>query len=458
MKVPTGGDHELRPRVAARGSPRTPGRQSGADQVRVLGRRSESGWERATITTAVARATRRCRRRLLSLPRSPEVVPAPAGRSRARTVRDDEAMDRALALAAAARRRTAPNPWVGCVLVRDGEVVGEGATATARRRARRGRRAARGRRPRPRRHRVRHARALRPPRPHRRRAPTRSIAAGVARVVVALEDPDRAGRRAPASRGCGTRASTVEVGVGRATPRPRCSRRTCTTGAPAAPFVVAKVASSLDGRVAAADGTSQWITSADGARRRARAARRLAGDRVGSGTALADHPALTVRGVDAAARARRRCGSARRARPRARRRARCSTPTLAPTLVVTTERGRPARESTRGARRAPRSSRRRARAPTAASTSTRRSRCSAARVCSRRSSRAAARLLGARARRRPRAAPRRVRRTARCSATDGPPGFAFAGPRHDRRRAALRARRRHAQLGPDVRLDYEVAA
>src|SRR5215218_10810337 len=37
-------------------------------------------------------------------------------------------MQRALRLAAGARRRTPPNPWVGCVLVRDGAVVGEGAT------------------------------------------------------------------------------------------------------------------------------------------------------------------------------------------------------------------------------------------------------------------------------------------------------------------------------------------
>ena len=41
---------------------------------------------------------------------------------------DAELMRRALALAATARRRTPPNPWVGCLLVRDGEVVGEGAT------------------------------------------------------------------------------------------------------------------------------------------------------------------------------------------------------------------------------------------------------------------------------------------------------------------------------------------
>src|SRR5262245_39237028 len=41
---------------------------------------------------------------------------------------DHDAMSRAVALAATARRRTPPWPWVGCVLVRDGEVVGEGAT------------------------------------------------------------------------------------------------------------------------------------------------------------------------------------------------------------------------------------------------------------------------------------------------------------------------------------------
>jgi len=41
---------------------------------------------------------------------------------------DAELMRRALALADTARRRTPPNPWVGAVLVRDGTVVGEGAT------------------------------------------------------------------------------------------------------------------------------------------------------------------------------------------------------------------------------------------------------------------------------------------------------------------------------------------
>ena len=80
---------------------------------------------------------------------------------------DAELMGRALARARRARRRTAPNPWVGAVVVRDGEIVGEGATAAARRRPRRDRGPARRRRPRPRRHRVHHARAVRAPGPHR---------------------------------------------------------------------------------------------------------------------------------------------------------------------------------------------------------------------------------------------------------------------------------------------------
>src|SRR5262249_32720518 len=62
-------------------------------------------------------------------------------------------------------------------------------------------------------------------------------------------------------------------------------------------YVTAKVASSLDGRVAAADGSSQWITStaarADAHELRADAQAII----VGSGTALADQPALTVRDV-----------------------------------------------------------------------------------------------------------------------------------------------------------------
>ena len=119
------------------------------------------------------------------------------------------------------------------------------------------------------------------------------VAAGIARVVVALEDPDtRVGGRGFAA----LRESGIEVvtGVGsgpahdldpgyfhhRLTGRPR---------------VTLKMAMTLDGQVAAADGTSRWITSVE-ARRDAHALR-SAHDAVmvGAGTLLADDPELTVR-------------------------------------------------------------------------------------------------------------------------------------------------------------------
>ena len=163
------------------------------------------------------------------------------------------------------------------------------------------------------------------------------IAAGVARVVVAVGDPDErvAGRGVARLRGAGIE---VETGVARAIAARDLApylhhRRTGRA------FVVAKVALSLDGRVAAADGSSQWITSAE-----ARAdAHELRADSqaivVGAGTALADRPSLTVRGVDAApARAPLRVLLDGRGRV---------TPTgplfdpeLGPTLVVTTEAAR----------------------------------------------------------------------------------------------------------------------
>ena len=152
--------------------------------------------------TAVARATRRCPRRLPSLPRSLNrgIVPDattnddnPQGDGTSDETENrpaSRAMERALALAAAARRRTAPNPWVGCVLVRDGVAVGEGATqppggAHAEIEAL-------------------HAAGdqargatvyvtLEPCAHHGRTGPCADalVAAGVRRVVVAIEDPDR---------------------------------------------------------------------------------------------------------------------------------------------------------------------------------------------------------------------------------------------------------------------------
>ena len=119
------------------------------------------------------------------------------------------------------------------------------------------------------------------------------IEAGVARVVVALQDPDPkvAGAGLARLRDAGVQ---VEVGVGAVAAAEQLApylhhRRT------GRPWVVVKLAATVDGRTAAADGTSQWITGAE-----ARLdAHRLRADSdavlVGAGTVRADDPALTVR-------------------------------------------------------------------------------------------------------------------------------------------------------------------
>ena len=203
-------------------------------------------------------------------------------------------MQRALAMARAARGRTSPNPWVGAVLVRGGRIVGEGATAPdggphaeARALAAAGGGAAgatlyvtlepcapfAGKRTRP------CAEAI--------------TAAGVARVVMALPDAEARvrGRGAALLREAGV---AVETGDGAAEAaellRPYLKQRE--TGRP---YVVAKFAASLDGRIAAAGGDSRWITG-EAARERAHRERALADAvLVGSGTVLADDPALTAR-------------------------------------------------------------------------------------------------------------------------------------------------------------------
>ncbi len=119
------------------------------------------------------------------------------------------------------------------------------------------------------------------------------IASGVAKVVAAVEDPDRrvAGRGFAALRRAGI---DVIIGVGalaaraldpgyfhhRETGRPR---------------VTLKVAMSLDGQTAATDGTSQWITSIEARRDAHRLRANSDAIMVGAGTVLADDPALTVR-------------------------------------------------------------------------------------------------------------------------------------------------------------------
>jgi diaminohydroxyphosphoribosylaminopyrimidine deaminase/5-amino-6-(5-phosphoribosylamino)uracil reductase len=208
---------------------------------------------------------------------------------------DAELMGRALALASTPRRHTAPNPWVGCVLARDGEIVGEGATrppggAHAEVEALR----AAGER-------ARGATAfttLEPCSHQGRTAPCVDalVAGGVTRVVIALEDPD------PLVHGAGIaalRAHGVAVDVGTQADAARevlapylVHRREGRA------FTIAKSAMSLDGRVAARDGSSRWIT---GPTARADAHELRADSQaivVGAGTALADRPQLTVRDVD----------------------------------------------------------------------------------------------------------------------------------------------------------------
>jgi len=181
---------------------------------------------------------------------------------------------------------------VGAVLVRDGEAVGEGfhraagephAEALALRRA--------------------DALAagatcyvtLEPCAHHGRTPPCADalIAAGVARVVAAMEDPD------PHVRGGGIarlRAAGVEVEVGLGAAEAEAQNAAFVVHRRLGrPRVTLKAAASLDGKVAAPDGTSQWIT---GATARADAHRlRAEADAiaVGAGTALADDPRLTVR-------------------------------------------------------------------------------------------------------------------------------------------------------------------
>jgi len=206
----------------------------------------------------------------------------------------ERVMARVIARAEHSRLLAPPNPWVGCVIVTTDGISYEGATQ-------------------------------RPGGPHAERmaieaAGSRTkgatlyttlepcghhgltgpctdaiIDSGVVEVVVALEDPDSNVRGSGVAR---LRSAGIEVTVG-----PGASlverqlapylhhRRT------GRPYVVLKMASTLDGRTAAADGSSQWITGeaarADVQRLRAESDAIV----VGAGTVRADNPRLTVRNV-----------------------------------------------------------------------------------------------------------------------------------------------------------------
>ncbi|WP_420466092.1 bifunctional diaminohydroxyphosphoribosylaminopyrimidine deaminase/5-amino-6-(5-phosphoribosylamino)uracil reductase RibD [Panacagrimonas sp.] len=201
-------------------------------------------------------------------------------------------MARALSLAGRGRYTTFPNPRVGCVVVSDGAVVGEGW----------------------------HERAGEPhaevhalnasgarargaevfvtlePCSHRGRTPPCAdalIAAGVGRVWAAMQDPN------PQVAGQGLarlRAAGVDVQLGMLeAPARELNRGFVSRMARGRPFVTLKLAASLDGRTAMASGESQWITS-DAARADVHRLRAEAGAVLSSSaTVLADDPALTVR-------------------------------------------------------------------------------------------------------------------------------------------------------------------
>ena len=202
-------------------------------------------------------------------------------------------MRAALALGAQGLGRVWPNPSVGCVIVKDGRLVGRGVTAV-------------GGRP--------HAEAialaqagpaaraatayvtLEPCAHHGKTPPCAEalISAGVSRVVIALQDPD------PRVSGQGIsklKAAGISVEQGCVAPEARVQHQGFLTRiTEGRPMLTLKLASTIDGRIATASGESQWITGPS-ARAHVHAQRaRHDAVMVGGGTARNDDPELTVRG------------------------------------------------------------------------------------------------------------------------------------------------------------------
>ncbi|SEO95026.1 bifunctional diaminohydroxyphosphoribosylaminopyrimidine deaminase/5-amino-6-(5-phosphoribosylamino)uracil reductase RibD [Trujillonella endophytica] len=206
------------------------------------------------------------------------------------------AMARALALGESVLGTTSPNPPVGAVvLAADGTPVGEGATAPpggphaeAAALAEAGDRARGGTA----------VVTLEPCAHTGRTGPCTDalLAAGIARVVVAVPEPTAlAGGGAQRLRDAG-----VEVEIGMEGPAAEAGALASwlTAVREQRPYVVWKAAATLDGRVAAADGSSRWITG-DAAREAVHRLRATCDAVVvGSGTALTDDPQLTVRRPD----------------------------------------------------------------------------------------------------------------------------------------------------------------
>src|SRR5690554_4799048 len=204
-------------------------------------------------------------------------------------------MQRALELAALGRFSSMPNPMVGCVIVADGTIVGEGWHAKAGE-------------PHAEVHALRAAGAaargatayvtLEPCSHHGRTPPCVDalLAAGIGRVVAAMEDPN------PRVAGKGLaqlRAAGVEVAAGlMAAQAEALNPGFVMRMRSGRPYVRCKLAASLDGRTALASGESKWITSSAARRDVHRLRARSCAIVTGSGTVRADDPGLTVRDVE----------------------------------------------------------------------------------------------------------------------------------------------------------------
>jgi diaminohydroxyphosphoribosylaminopyrimidine deaminase/5-amino-6-(5-phosphoribosylamino)uracil reductase len=207
---------------------------------------------------------------------------------------DPRFMRVALALARRGEGTTWPNPSIGCVLVRNGQIVGRGWTRTGGRphaeteALRRAGAAAKG------------ATAyvtLEPCAHQGQTGPCADalITAGVARVVVALSDPDPRvnGAGIDRLRGAGV-AITMGMGVGEGEAQDFLAGYLMRT-VQGRPLVALKLAATLDGKIATHHGHSKWIT-AEAARARGQLLRaRFDATAVGVGTATSDDPELVCR-------------------------------------------------------------------------------------------------------------------------------------------------------------------
>ncbi len=208
-------------------------------------------------------------------------------------IREDEHwMRRVLRLAEKGRGRTSPNPMVGAILLKDSKVVGEGYHAKAgeahaeivalQRAGEEGRGAT--------------LYLNLEPCAHYGKTPPcapRVVEGGVRRVVIGMEDPN------PLVKGKGIEmlreaGLDVEVGILEKECR-RLNEAFCKFILQRVPFVILKVAATLDGKIATRNGDSKWISGEASRRLVHRLRDQVDGVLVGIGTVLRDNPLLTAR-------------------------------------------------------------------------------------------------------------------------------------------------------------------